>query len=139
MSGKVAELVGHIDIGLRWRRVAARMVMRDNQRRGVQAQSALNDLARIDRRVVHRAAPHHFIGDNAILFIEKYHVEFLDFVFGHFGAAINYQIIPTGQQVAFEDFRLPNTKGSRLNGLKFKNDALGDIGEACQLGRVRQS
>lgn len=60
-------------------------------------------------------------------------MEFLDFVFGHFGAAINYQIILTGQQVAFEDFRLPNTKRSRLNGLKFKNDALGDIGEACQL------
>ena len=44
---------------------------------GAQLQRPLDDLARIDRGVIDRAAILHFIGDQMVLAVQEQHPEFL--------------------------------------------------------------
>ena len=70
-----SRMLGHRDIGVGWGRVARGMVVHQDDRRGVQFERALHHLARIDRRVVDRAALLALMGDQRVLAVEEEKVE----------------------------------------------------------------
>lgn len=47
LAGRLGELAGHLDVGAAGRRVAARVVVDEDQGRGLELQGALDDLARV--------------------------------------------------------------------------------------------
>ena len=52
------------------------MIVHEDDRRGAEFQRALDDLARIDGRVVDGAARLHFVGDQHVLAVEEQDAEF---------------------------------------------------------------
>jgi len=69
------DIAGDSDVGLRWRRVAGRVVVHQDQRRRVQFKRPLDDLARIDRGVIDRAALLPLVFDQRVLAVEKQQVK----------------------------------------------------------------
>jgi hypothetical protein len=74
--GGFGDFARHFDIGTAGRRVAARMVVRQDDGRGAKFQCALDDLARIDGRVIDRAPALHLVGDQRVLAVEEQQAEF---------------------------------------------------------------
>jgi len=64
------------------------VVVHEDQRRCRQFERTLDDLARIDRRVVDRALLLHLVGDDLVLLVEKQDAELLLVGERHGGAAI---------------------------------------------------
>jgi len=64
------------DVGFGRGRVAGRMVVHQDQGGSVEFEGALDDLARIDRRVVDRAALLPLVLDQHVLAVEEQQVEF---------------------------------------------------------------
>ena len=88
------DLARHVDIGARGRGIAARMIVHQDDGRGAELQRALDDLARIDRRVIDRALALHFVGDQDVLAVEEQDAEFLVGAARHRGGAIIEQRRP---------------------------------------------
>ena len=63
----------HLDVGARRRRIARRVIVHQDDRGRRQFERALDHLARIDRRVVHRAGLLHFVGDQLVALVEEQH------------------------------------------------------------------
>ena len=78
----------HVDVGARWRRVARGVVVHEDQRRGGELERASDDLARIDRRVVHRTRLLHLVGNELVALVEEDDPELLACLECHRGAAI---------------------------------------------------
>jgi hypothetical protein len=74
------------------------MVMHENARRGVQAEGAFENLARIDRDVVDGANAHLLIADEPVVLVEKQDVEFLDLAPSERGDAIVAHDLPRGEK-----------------------------------------
>ena len=74
----ILDLMGHRQIRVRGCGVARRVVVDQDQGAGVQHQSPLDHLARIDRDMVDRAGREKLIGDDAVLAVEIEDVETLD-------------------------------------------------------------
>lgn len=88
------DVFGDGDVGLRRGRVARRVVVHQDERRGAQLKRALDDLAGIDRRVVDRAALLLFVGDQRVLAVEEQQVKLLDLAVGDVRAAIIDRMYP---------------------------------------------
>ena len=71
----VDDVLGDRDVRLRRGRVAGRVVVHQDQRRGAQFQGALDDLTGVDRGVIDRAALLLLVGDQRVLAVEKEEVE----------------------------------------------------------------
>ena len=69
--GGIDDRLGHLDIGARRGRVAARMVMDQDDGGGGKLQSATHDFPRIDGRVVDRALALHLVRDECIALVEE--------------------------------------------------------------------
>src|SRR5689334_25431981 len=67
----VGDFARHVDVGAAGRRVAARMIVHQNYRRSAELERTVDDLARIDGRMIDRAARQHFVGDEYVLAIEE--------------------------------------------------------------------
>src|SRR5882672_4355380 len=63
----INEAAGQLDVVSAWDRIAAGMVVRQDDRRGVCQQGRLEDLARMHQRSVERASADLVIGDHAQL------------------------------------------------------------------------
>ena len=74
--GGVDDVARDGDVGLRRGRVAGRMVVHQDQGGGVQFEGALDDLARVVRRVVDRAALLPLVFDQHVLAVEEQQVKF---------------------------------------------------------------
>ena len=68
---------GHLDVGLRRGRVAARVVVDHDDRRGPELERALDHLARVEGRVVDRAAALDLVADQDVLAVEEQEPEML--------------------------------------------------------------
>ena len=68
---RLHDLAGHVDVRRRGRRIAAGVVMDEDDRAGVQLQGAADDLARLDRGMVDRAPVHHLVEDDGVLLVEE--------------------------------------------------------------------
>jgi len=93
-GGGLLDILGHGDVGLGWGRIARRMIVHQDQRRGAELERALDDLARIDRRMVDGSALLAFILDQYILAIEEQDVELLDLAVRDLGAAVIDKLVP---------------------------------------------
>ena len=93
--------------------------------RGVQFQGAARDLPRVDRRVVHGAAAHHLIGDQASARVQEQHVELLRLLETQSGAQVIGQSGP-GVQHGFRR-ELPAQQPRRRRVRQFQR---GDTGIA---------
>ena len=95
--GGILDLGGHVDIGLGRRGVARRMVVHQDQRRGIQLQRPLDHLARVDGHMVDRALGLFLVRDQHVLAIEEQDAELFGFAVAHRGMAIVQQRIPGRQ------------------------------------------
>ena len=75
--GNVNDRLRHLDVGVARRRVAGRVIVHQDQRRGGQFERALDHLARIDRRMIDGAGLLHFVGDEPVALVEEEHAELL--------------------------------------------------------------
>ncbi len=71
LLGSVSNLVCHLNIIAAWCRVAAWMVMDDDQGRGVKIERSFHNLPGIKRRMVDRATLLHLICDQPVLVVQK--------------------------------------------------------------------
>ena len=71
----ISRVIG--DVAARGRRIAARMVVHQDERARAELERALDHFARIDRRVVDGALLLHLLLDQHVLAVEKQHAEFL--------------------------------------------------------------
>ena len=97
LTGQCIKLVCHINIGFGGCRVAAGVVVHQNEARRAQFKRAFDNLARINGCVIHRAGAHHFIGYNVVFLVKKQHMKFFFVFFGYFGAAIADHLVPICQ------------------------------------------
>ena len=67
----VDDRLGHLDVGLRRRRIAGGVVVHQDDRGRGQLERALDDLARIDRRVVDRTGLLQLIGNELVALVEQ--------------------------------------------------------------------
>ena len=65
--GDVGNFACHFDIGLRWRGVARGVIMHKDQRRCIELKRSAHHFARIDRRMINRAALLDLIGNQTML------------------------------------------------------------------------
>ena len=75
--GACDDLLRHVDVGTRRRRVARRVVVHENDCRCRQLQRALHHLAHVDRGMVDGAVALHLVGDEAVALVEKQDAELL--------------------------------------------------------------
>ena len=104
----------HLDILLARRRVARRMVVHQNDRRRVQFQRPLRNLARVDRHMIDRAVGLRLIRDQRVLAIQKQHPKLLRLAVRHDRFAIGHQIIPRRHNIALEHLRPPHPRRKGL-------------------------
>lgn len=79
---------GHLDVGLRRRWIAGGVIVHHDDRGGGELQRALDDFARIDRRVIDGADLLHLIRNQLVALVEKQDAKLLLVGEGHRGAAI---------------------------------------------------
>lgn len=91
---RITDLAGHGNIGLRWRRVARRVVMNKDHRCRVQFQRPFHNLARIDGDMIQRAFGLFFIRDQDVLSVQKQDAELFDIAMRHHCVAIGQQGVP---------------------------------------------
>jgi hypothetical protein len=70
-AGRFHDRLRHVDVRPRRGRVSRRMVVDQYNGRGREFERAAHHLARIDRRVVHRAAALHLVGDQRVALVEE--------------------------------------------------------------------
>ena len=70
-AGDVDDRLGHLDVGLRGRRIAGGVVVHQDDRGRGQLERALDDLARLDRRVVDRTGLLQLIGNELVALVEQ--------------------------------------------------------------------
>ena len=85
---------GHFYVGLRRGGIARRVVVHEDQRRGVKLQRAFHDFAGIDGNMVDRAGGLRLIRDQRVLGIEEKQAKFLGLAMRHGGVAVVQQRIP---------------------------------------------
>ena len=90
----VYDLLGHVDIRPRGGGIARGVVVQQDDVAARQFQGAAHHLARIDRRVIDRAAVQDLIGDQLVLLVEKQHPELFARLIGQGDADIGQQGAP---------------------------------------------
>lgn len=102
------------------------MVVDEDQRGCGQLQRALDDLARIDGRMVHGSVALHFIRNEKIALVEKQDSELFTLCESHRGAAIVEHVLPRSEEGAFADgaARQPPRRG--LDDLEIERGRLAD-------------
>lgn len=94
LAASFLNLLGHGNIAFRRARIAARMIMRHDDRRRPEFQGSADDFSRIYRCVVNRSYLLHFIGNQEVFTIEKKDAELFFFLMPHGLAAIIQQRLP---------------------------------------------
>lgn len=95
--GSCFQFARHLDVGPRCLGVATGMIMDGNESRRVEDQGALQDLARVDRRVIDRATLLHLVGDQIVLLIEEQHAKLLDLLASHGRLQVGNERLPVAQ------------------------------------------
>ncbi len=87
----------HLDVGPGRLGIATGMIVHSDERRSVEDQGALKDLARINRRVIDRAALLHLIGNKIILLVEKQNPKVFDLLVSHCHLQVSNERRPVAQ------------------------------------------
>ena len=95
--GGCFQFARHLDVGPRWLGIATWMVMDRDQRSGVESQGTLQDLARVDGRVIDRAALLHLVGDEIVLGIKKQDSKLFDLLLNHCRLQVGDQRLPVAE------------------------------------------
>lgn len=91
---------GDLDVGVAWRGIARGMVVNHHERAGVELKRALDDLARLHRRLVHRAHALLLGDDQAVLAVQKQDMEALTCQMSDGRAAIIQHLVPRIENLA---------------------------------------
>jgi hypothetical protein len=127
------------------------MVVHQDDGGGGKFQSPLDDLARIDRRVVDGAAALHFIGDEDILAVEEEDAKFLALLARHRGRAVIQQRRPGRQRRPPDHPRFRQPVGGGFHDLQLRRHVFANalhfqqsfawrrdhFGEAAEAGQER--
>lgn len=116
---------GDLDIGLAWRAVVRRMVVRHDQARRAEFQSPQDDLSRINRNGRNSAAGNAFLGNEAAFRIEKQYEEIL-----------GRQKTQPGTQIVRQLFRRREDRAGMRPGAQRPEGRLVDKGNIRNDGRV---
>ena len=133
-SAAFATSLRHLDVVARRLGVARGMIVHQDQRGGVERQRALDDLARIDRRVVDGAALLHLVGDQHVLAVEEEDAELLGLLVRQSGVAVVDELLPVGQHRHVLDLALGQPPAGLARGLEQHQRALVDLELAQLLG-----
>jgi hypothetical protein len=114
------------------------VVVHEDQGAGRQFQRPADDLARVNRRVIHRADALQFLGDQPVLLVEEKNPEFLALARRHGGAAIVQDIDEGGQRATLLQLAARQAAGAGLNDFQFRYDRLTDAGDFHQPLRARR-
>lgn len=68
---RIDDFAGHVDISTRWRRVTGWVIVHENDGRRGQLQRAFDNLAGIDRRMIHRTSLLNLVGNQHIFLVQK--------------------------------------------------------------------
>lgn len=85
------------NVGAAGLRIAARMVVHQDQGSRTDVETLSDDLARVDRPFVDRAVMHHHIGNEPILRVKIQHANTFVVQTGHVDSQIIEQSLPTGE------------------------------------------
>ena len=91
---RIHDQLCHLDIGRGWRRIPARVIVHEDQGRGLQFKRSLQDLARINRRMVDRSLAQDLVADQPVLPVKEQHAELLRAKACHRSPAIGGNRIP---------------------------------------------
>ena len=100
---RLLHLGRHGNVGLAGGWVARRVVVHQDDRRGVQFEGAFDHLARVDGHVIDGALGLFLIRDQDVLAVEKQDAELFGFAVGHRGVAVVQQRIPGRQDRAVQN------------------------------------
>ena len=118
-------------------RIAARMVVDDDDRGGVEIERAAHDLADVDRGFVDRALPHRLVGDQHVLRVEEEDADPLDRLVRHVGAEIVEQGLPRAEHRPLLDLLLEQPQRRRLGDLERRRRAFADLADPRDRRRRR--
>ena len=108
------------------------MVVHQDHRRGAEIQRALDDLARIDGRVVDGARALHLVGDEDVLAVEEQHAELLTRRARHRRCAVIEQRLPRAERGLAEQLRFGKPERRRLDDLELRDRVLAKPGDLQQ-------
>ena len=121
----------------RRRRVAARVVVDDDQRGRAERDGAGDDFADMDRRFVDRALPQRLVGDQHVLGVEEQDAHFLGPPVRHCGVEIVAERVPARQHRLALDPRSPAAaaRSLRRSSARRWSDRSALRGAACRRSR----
>jgi len=122
--GRATDPLGHGYVGLRWRGIARRVVVHEDQGRGVDLQRALHNLSRVDGHMVDGTACLFLIRDQDVLAVQIQDAKLFGFPVGHGGVAIVQQRRPTRQDGTVDDPRARHPLCRGFDHLQFDYDGL---------------
>ncbi len=122
--GDIDDRLCHLNIGVRRRRIAGRMIVHQDQRGRRQFERAFDHFARIDRGVIDGAGLLHLIGDELIALVEEQQPELLFILIGHRGAAIVDHAGPGRQHGALLHLAARDPARRCVHDLEFIDDGL---------------
>ena len=93
VAGRVY-LACHVDVRLRGRGIARRVIVHQNNGGGVQFQCPLDHFTRVDRYMIHGATRLLFVSDQIVLTIKVEYAKLLRFAVRHRRMAIVQQRVP---------------------------------------------
>ena len=112
------DLAGHADIRLRRCRVARRVIVHENEGRGIQLQRPLGNLPGVDGNMVDRPLRLRLVRDQDVLAVEEENPELLRLAMCHRGVAVVQNRVPARDHVRLQDARPRHPVGGRLNHLQ---------------------
>ena len=125
----------HRDIRILGRRIARGMIVDEDQRRSVQFQRAADDLSRIDRNMIDRAARLFLVGNQDVPAVQIEDSKLLGRTMGHCGVAIIQQRVPARQDRPVHDPGTGHALRRRLDDLQFGDHGRSDTLDLVQTRR----
>ena len=128
------DLLRHLDVGMRRRRIAGWVIVDEDHGCGRKLERPFDDLARIDRCVIDRTGLLHFVGNQLVALVEKKDAELFPLGEGLGAAAIVEHGRPGRECRPFFNLAAQQPTRRRLHDLDF-----GDAGlaEALDFGKAR--
>ena len=94
----------HLDVGPGRLGIATGMIVHRDERSGVEDQGTLQDLARVNGRVIDGAALLHLVGDEIVLAVKEQDSKLFDLLVGHCSLQVGDQRLPIAEHRAASHF-----------------------------------
>lgn len=131
---RLDDVPGDRDVLFAGRRIAARMIMDEDQARRAEIERPADHLARIDGGLARRAFAHQLVADEHVACVEEQHAHALDRDMGEIDVQIVEQRLPAVDHRPRLHFRAQQAKCRSLDDLQRGDRAVADPGASDRLG-----